>query len=66
MTKSYIKDGLIHIETDDEVLIDEVLERLEVHLTDEVSRGLYERGGEKIASYIELDNNLERYRKGER
>lgn len=65
MTHSYIKDGMFHIETNDEEIIVEVLDRVETHILDDTKKCNYERAGERIASFIEMDKNYSRWKEGE-
>lgn len=62
MTRSYIMNEVFHIETNDETLIEDLLDRLESHLYEDVCRQEYEIAGERIAAYIEMDKNFNQWK----
>ncbi len=67
MTRSYIMNEVFHIETNDEAIIDDLLDRLEVHIYEDVEKQNYEKAGERIGAYIEMDKNFDQWKmeKGE-
>ena len=67
MTRSYIMNEVFHIETNDEAIIDDLLDRLEVHIYEDVEKQNYEKAGERIGAFIEMDKNFNQWKmeKGE-
>lgn len=62
MTRSYIMNEVFHIETDDETIIDDLLDRLESHIYEDVEKHEYEKAGERIGAYIEMDKNFDQWK----
>lgn len=67
MTRSYIMNEVFHIETNDEAIIDELLDCLESHIYEDVDKHNYEKANERIVAYIEMEKALDQYKmeKGE-
>lgn len=62
MTRSYIMNEVFHIETNDLDILDDLLDRLEVHLCSDVDKRNYSRANERIGAYIEMENNLDKWK----
>lgn len=58
MTRSYIKDGVFRIETDDKEIVEEVLDRIETHIYSDVKAQDYVKADDRIKAFIEMDNNF--------
>ena len=62
MTRSYIMNEVFHIETNDETLIEDLLDRLEAHIYEDVEKQEYKKAGERIGSFIEMDENFDQWK----
>lgn len=62
MTRSYIMNEVFHIETNDEAIIDDLLDRLESHICEDVGKQEYEKAGERIGAFIEMDKNFDQWK----
>ena len=67
MTRSYIMNEVFHIETNDEAIIEDLLDRLELHIYKDVDKHNFEKARERIGAFIEMDKNFDQWKmeKGE-